>query len=228
MHIVRGTAARLKTDIGRDKRVSRLVAKKPVPQAIIDKLGHTRTMLTLEPMRTTDLNLLAAWLETPEVGRWWLAGSTIENEINELRQCILGAMPTTALLVVERDKPIGWCEWYLCEDYPEHAREVGAEPGDAGIDYAIGDPTRRGTGVGTRLIATLVSRIRQRHPRAGMIADPEASNAASRRVLEKNGFLLLDERPLASEPTTAPMAIYRLPPDLAAGPYLSGHRRSSP
>jgi RimJ/RimL family protein N-acetyltransferase len=49
-----------------------------------------------------------------------------------------------------------------------------------------------------------------------VIADPEASNTASRRVLEKNGFRLLDERSLASEPTAAPMAIYRLAPDATA------------
>jgi RimJ/RimL family protein N-acetyltransferase len=185
-------------------------------------------MRTLEPMRTTDLDLVTAWLGTPEVGRWWLAGSTIDKEIDELHRCILGVEPTTVLLVVERTKPIGWCEWYLCEDYPEHAREVGAEPGDVGIDYAIGDPTRRRAGVGTVLISTLVTRIRQRHPHAGVIADPEASNTASRRVLEKNGFRLLDERPLASEPTTAPMAIYRLPPDVAAECSPSSPRRSLP
>lgn len=171
-------------------------------------------MLTLEPMRTTDLDLVTAWLNAPEVGRWYLVGSTIAKEIDELHRCIVDIEPTTVLLVLERGKPIGWCQWYLCRDYPDHAREVGAEPDDTGIDYAIGDPARHGEGVGTALIATLVTHIRQRHPRAGVIADPEASNTASRRVLEKNGFRLLDERSLTSEPTAAPMAIYRLPPDL--------------
>jgi RimJ/RimL family protein N-acetyltransferase len=178
--------------------------------------GHTGKMLTLEPMRATDLDLVTAWLDAPEVARWYVVGSTIAEEIDELHRCIVGVEPTTVLLVVERTKPIGWCQWYLCRDYPEHAREVGADPDDAGIDYAIGDPTRRRQGVGTELIAALVTHIRQRHPRAGVIADPEASNTASRRVLEKNGFRLLDERPLASEPTAAPMAIYRLAPDATA------------
>lgn len=174
-------------------------------------------MLTLQPMRTTDLDLVTGWLGAPEVGRWYLVGSTIDKEIDELHRCILGVEPTTVLLVIERAKPIGWCQWYLCGDYPEHAREVNAVPGDVGIDYAIGDPTRRRAGVGTQLITTLVTHIRRCHPGAGVIADPEASNIASRRVLEKNGFRLLDERPVASELTTAPMAIYRLPPDVAAG-----------
>jgi RimJ/RimL family protein N-acetyltransferase len=169
-------------------------------------------MLTLQPMATKDLDLVTVWLGAPDVGRWYLVGSTIAEEIEELRRCILGVEPTSVLLVIERGAPIGWCQWYLCSHYPEHAREVGAEPDDAGIDFVIGDPTRRRQGVGTELIATLVAHVRQRHPQAGVIADPECSNTASRRVLEKNGFRLLDERPLASEPTTAPMAIYRLAP----------------
>jgi aminoglycoside 6'-N-acetyltransferase len=180
-------------------------------------LGHTRKMLTLQPMLTTDLDLVSGWLRTPEVARWYLVGSTIDNELNDLHRAIVGVEPTKVLLVVERAKPIGWCQWYLCGDYPEHAREVNAKPGDVGIDYAIGDPTRRRAGVGTELIATLITRIRRCHPHAGVIADPETSNIASRRVLEKNGFRLLDERPVASEPTAAPMAIYRLPPGVAAG-----------
>jgi aminoglycoside 6'-N-acetyltransferase len=175
-------------------------------------------MLTLQPMRAADLDLVTAWLGAPEVGRWYLVGSTIAEEIEELRRYIRGIESTEVLLVVECGKPIGWCQWYLCKDYPEHAREVGAKPDDAGIDYAIGDPTRRGEGAGTALVARLVAHIRQRHPRAGVIADPEAVNMASRRVLEKNGFRLLGERPLASEPTAAPMAIYRLEPGLAPCP----------
>jgi aminoglycoside 6'-N-acetyltransferase len=79
-----------------------------------------------------------------------------------------------------------------------------------GIDYAIGDRGRRGGGFGTELIAELVAEVRRNHPAAAIFADPEAANRASRRVLEKNGFRLLAERPLASEPTDAVMAIYRL------------------
>jgi hypothetical protein len=62
-------------------------------------------MLTLEPMRATDLDLVTAWLDAPEVARWYLVGSTIAEEIDELHRCIVGVEPTTVLLVVERTKP---------------------------------------------------------------------------------------------------------------------------
>jgi RimJ/RimL family protein N-acetyltransferase len=88
---------------------------------------------------------------------------------------------------------------------------MGARDGEIGIDYAIGDPARVGRGIGTTLIATLTTEVRRRHPGAGILAGPDAANMASRRVLEKNGFHLLAVRPVATEASNAPMAIYRLP-----------------
>ena len=183
------------------------------PPAVV----QTRAVLTLRRMKPADLQLVEAWLKDLDVARWFLAGSTIEEEIEDLRRCIAGDEPTEALIVSEQGDPIGWCQWYVCGDYPDHAAGIGAKGDDVGIDYAIGDPTRRGRGVGTALIVALVSYIGRRHPNAGIIADPEASNVASRRVLEKNGFQLLGERPVATEPTKAPMAIYRRRPEPSRG-----------
>lgn len=164
-------------------------------------------------MRAADLHLVRAWLGAPHAARWYLAGSTIEQEVEELRQCIAGDQPTHPLVVLERGRPIGWCQWYLCGDYPDHAAGVRADPGDVGIDYAVGDRTRTGGGVGAALIAALVTHVRRTHPTAGLIAGPEAANLASRRVLEKNGFQLLREGAVDSEPTDATIAVYRLAPD---------------
>jgi RimJ/RimL family protein N-acetyltransferase len=50
-----------------------------------------------------------------------------------------------------------------------------------------------------------------------MLVGPDAANTASRRVLEKNGFELLEIRPVATEPSDAPIAIYRLPAEPAKG-----------
>ena len=44
-----------------------------------------------------------------------------------------------------------------------------------------------------------------------ILTTPEAANTASRRVLEKNGFHLVAVRPVATEATDVPMAIYCLP-----------------
>lgn len=167
-------------------------------------------------MREADLDLIRVWLGEPHVARWYLSGSTLEGELDDLRRCVAGEEPTHALVVVENGRDVGWCQWYRCADYPQHAVAVGAEADDVGLDYAIGDPARVGRGLGTKLVAALAAHITRRHPRAGLIADPEAANFASRRVLEKNGFELQDVRVVASEQSNAPMAIYRLAPGTTA------------
>lgn len=171
----------------------------------------TIVTMDLRRLRIDDLRLVRRWLQEPGVARWFLVGSSLEEELEELRRCTLGEVPTEALLATWHGRPVGWCQWYLCRDYPDHAAGVGAAPDDAGIDYAIGASGDRGRGLGTALIAALVAYIRMRHPDAGVIADPEASNLASRAVLERNGFMLLDERQVPSEPMPNIMAIYRLP-----------------
>jgi aminoglycoside 6'-N-acetyltransferase len=165
-------------------------------------------------MTEADLPLVRRWLQQPHVARWWLADETAEEELAHWRQLLTGELDdgTHLLMVVERDRrvAVGWCEWYRWDDTPDEARELGALPGECGIDYAIGDPAAIGRGLGTELNAALVHEVRDHHPGCGIIVEPEAANAASRRVLERNGFDLVDVRPLAFEPHDRPMAIYRL------------------
>ena len=163
-------------------------------------------------MRPEDLALVAGWLSAPHVARWFLAGSSVEAELEDLRRSLAGDQGVHALVVADGGTPVGWCQWYLCGVDEQWAADIGAGPGDVGIDYALGDPGRVGVGLGTALVGTLVQLVRAEHPRGAVVADPDARNVASRRVLEKNGFALLEVRSLPSEPTDDPMAIYRLPP----------------
>jgi aminoglycoside 6'-N-acetyltransferase len=170
-------------------------------------------MLFLRPMSEEDLPAVEAWLRLPHVARWWTPDTTAEEEIARYRMRISrSARPATIMLMVSEDgESIGWCQWYRWADYPAEAAAMDARADEAGIDYAIGDPARVGRGVGSRLIGALVAEIRSHHPGAGILADPDASNIASRRVLEKSGFELVAVRPVATEPGDTPMAIYRLP-----------------
>jgi aminoglycoside 6'-N-acetyltransferase len=167
-------------------------------------------LLTLRPMGPDDLPLVTRWLSAPHVARWYVAGSSVEAEAEDLRRSVAGEQAVHALMVAEGEVLVGWCQWYLCGDDPAWAAEIGAGPADVGIDYAIGDPSRVGRGVGTTLIAELVRLVRAPHPRAAVMADPDERNVASRRVLEKNGFELAAVKVIPSEPTDDPMAVYRL------------------
>ena len=140
-------------------------------------------------MCVTDLELVEAWLRQPHLARWYLAGSTIEDEIEDLRASVAGGEPTYVFVVEADIRAVGWCQWYLCGDYPEHAAGVGASAGDVAIDYAIGEPTQVGLGLGTALVTEIVRDIRQSHPHAGILADPDADNLASRAFGNKGGCL---------------------------------------
>jgi aminoglycoside 6'-N-acetyltransferase len=168
-------------------------------------------VLTLRDMHTEDLGRVARWLAEPHVARWYLAGSSVEREVEDLRQSVAGTQPVHALVVLEDDGPVGWCQWYRCDEDPDWAADVGAGPGDIGIDFAVGEAASIGRGLGTRLVGALVGRVRADHPGVAFVSDPDARNLASRRVLEKNGFRLVKVGALASEPTDDPMAVYRLP-----------------
>jgi aminoglycoside 6'-N-acetyltransferase len=166
-------------------------------------------------MRSSDLALVEHWMSAPHVAQWYLAGSTLEREIGDVRDSLEGRQPVHALVAVHGESAIGWCQWYLCKVDAAWAADVGAGPGDVGIDYAIGEPALVGHGVGTRLVGDLVRLVQSQHPGCAVLADPDERNTASRRVLEKNGFELVAVRSLPSEPTDDPVAIYRL-----AGPGM--------
>jgi aminoglycoside 6'-N-acetyltransferase len=165
-------------------------------------------------MAETDLRRIGGWLTQPHVARWWTPETTPEEQLAKYRRRITGTSPTNMLTVLHDDRPIGWCQWYRWVDYPEPAAGVDADPTDVGIDYAIGDVHAIGRGLGTELIAALVTEVRRHEPGAAIRSTPEADNAASRCVLERNGFVLLAVRPIATEGHDRPMTIYRLaPPD---------------
>lgn len=168
--------------------------------------------LAVRPMRAEDLGPVGEWLAQPHVSRWYVAGSTLDDELDDLRQSVTGEQPVEVLIVLEGERPVGWCQWYSCADDPDWAADVGGRPHDVGIDYCIGEPDAVGRGLGTALVALLVAHVRDRHPSAALLADPEAANMASRRVLEKNGFELVAERILPSESAHDVLAVYRLDP----------------
>jgi hypothetical protein len=69
-------------------------------------------MLTLRPMRAAQLDLVRAWLADPDVAAWYLVGSSIDEEVEDLSKCITGDEPTEVLLVCKQGQPIGWCQWW--------------------------------------------------------------------------------------------------------------------
>jgi aminoglycoside 6'-N-acetyltransferase len=159
-----------------------------------------------------DLPLLAQWFAAAHVERWWHESSDPARVRAEYLPCIEGSEPSHALIAELPAGPFGYAQWYRWSDYPDHARSVGAEPDEAGFDYFIGSAGLCGQGIGTRLIAALVGLVRNCDATvAGFVVDPEVANAASRRVLEKNGFELVAVKQIPDPDghPIGPTAVYR-------------------
>lgn len=162
-------------------------------------------------MSEADLPLLAGWLARPHVARWWYEDAALPAVRQRYLPAIRGEEPTRLVIAELHGHPVGFAQWYAWDDEPE-APQYGALPGEVGIDYALGEPDVCGRGVGTALIAVLVDEVRAHRPAASILTSPEQANVASCRVLEKNGFHLIDVRRIDAEPGDGPAALYRLSP----------------
>lgn len=169
--------------------------------------------LEFRPLRRADLPLLGEWLAEPGVARWWpMADLSAEAIAEHYGPAIDGTDPTLLLLAVDDGGPFGFCQTYRHADEPDWDRTIGL-PGVAGIDYLIGGAARRGRGLGTRMIGALCELAFARYPDvAGIASVPQATNTASRKVLERNGFRLVDVRMVESDDPgdAGPGAIYLL------------------
>lgn len=116
---------------------------------------------------------------------------------------------------MEDGRPFGFCQSYRHADEPAWDRTIGL-PNVAGVDYLIGDAARCGQGLGTRMIGAFCDVVFGLYPEVDGIASvPQAANGASRKVLEHNGFRLVDVRMVESDDPgdAGPAAIYLLSRD---------------
>ena len=171
------------------------------------------TTIDFRPFTRADLPLLGTWLDAPHVARWWPREDTSAAAMNAYYgPAIDGTDPSRLFLILVDGAPVGFCETYLHADNPDWDRTV-ALPDVAGIDYLIGVPELCGKGLGTAVIGAFCELVFVLYPQVGGIASvPQAENAASRRVLEKNGFRLVDVRTVESDDPgdSGPAAIYLL------------------
>ena len=149
----------------------------------------TETCLTFRPL-TNEIELVDRWLRKEYIKKWlgsaedWL--TEIRNETGEFDYI-------HHFIVLLDDKPIGFCQYYVCEKtvkkYPwEH------EPaGTFGIDYFIGEETYLKKGFGNMLIKALVIHIMSHEQARRIIADPVPENQVSIAVLEKTALNWMKE-----------------------------------
>jgi len=156
--------------------------------------------ISFRPLARCDFPLLQEWLAAPHVAAWWNERNDLASVEAKYGQRVDGAEPTHVFVIEQERRPIGWIQWYLWADYPEHARQLGAEPASAGIDLAIGELNTTGLGLGPIIIREFLNRyVFTNSSVCAVVADPDESNLRSLHAFRKAGFNMVNTVSVASE-----------------------------
>ena len=154
-------------------------------------------------MTRADLPALAGWLRQPHVEAWfpWEHGDTdpVEAVAAEYGPGIDGTDHTEYFIVEENARPIGFVQRYPFSAEAQWTSILAdalatpvpsIDPNTAiGIDYAIGEVTAVGRGVGTAAISLFVADIFATYNEIDwIVVSMQQANRNSWRALERVGF----------------------------------------
>jgi aminoglycoside 6'-N-acetyltransferase len=134
------------------------------------------------PFTDAELPLVAGWLKTPEVIRWW---GEPEHELTVLAQD-LDETSMRQWIVEYRGRPFAYVQAHPAGAWPQaHLKHLCADA--QMIDAFIGEPDMLGQGHGSGFLRELAQMlIDERSPAVAI--DPNAKNERARRAYERAGF----------------------------------------
>lgn len=148
-------------------------------------------MIQLRKMDLTDLTVFIKWLSAPHIAKWYHDPLDWINEVEEQD----GEFCWIHHFIVEhKGKPIGFCQYYACEDSDELWEGYTALGGSYSIDYMIGESDCLSMGFGKRIVADLTSRIALHPDAKRIVVQPEPENKASCGLLLSCGFVFDAEK----------------------------------
>ncbi|MBV9762682.1 MAG: GNAT family N-acetyltransferase [Acidobacteriaceae bacterium] len=168
--------------------------------------------ICFRPLQRSDFLLLQQWLHAPHVAVWWNERANLASIEAKYGPRVDGVEPTHVFLIERGGAPIGWIQWYLWSDYPEHGRQLGADASSAGIDLAIGELRMTGLGLGPVIIGEFLKQFVFVNPiiRA-IITDPEETNLRSLRAFKKAGFKAMKTIRLVGEASNRQILYFDCP-----------------
>lgn len=166
-------------------------------------------MIAFRPLRREDFGLLARWLAEPAVAYWWNHEWTPEALERDFGAEIDGADAGELSVASVDGAPFGLIQRYTFAGEPAYIEELApilpVPAGAISIDYFIGEPDRRGQGLGAAMIAAYVEEAWMRYQDAHHVLVPvSAGNVASRRALERAGFVAVAEGELEPDQPAEP------------------------
>jgi aminoglycoside 6'-N-acetyltransferase len=149
-------------------------------------------LISFRPLHRSDLPRLQQWLSAPHVDAWWHQPLDLIRLEQKYGPRIDGTEPVHVFIIEHEAAPIGWIQWYRWSDYPEHAAQLDAGPGAAGLDLAIGEVSSISKGLGPKAIRQFVLGVIAADPGiTSVVTDPEERNGRSWRAFAKAGFVPL-------------------------------------
>lgn len=147
--------------------------------------------ISFRRLKTTDLSILHKWLNEPHVHEWY--DKDKENTLEAITQRygpkIKEEKPTDCYVVSYKDKPIGYIQTYMVNDWPEFGDYVGYDDQTASIDLFIGEPSFMNQGLGSLMLKKFLKDILFANPDiTTCIIGPEPANKRGIRAYEKVGF----------------------------------------
>ena len=156
--------------------------------------------ISFRPLDRSDFPLLLEWLSAPHVDAWWHERLDLTSIEAKYGPRVDGVEPTHVFVMEYGVRPVGFIQWYLWSDYPQHAAQINAELTSAGIDLAIGEIAMTGVGLGPLAIGEFIEKIIFADASvSAVVTDPEEGNLRSLRAFTKAGFTLADTVQLAGE-----------------------------
>lgn len=150
----------------------------------------TTWQVSLRPAASGDLRDLVRWRQHEHVQKWWAGeGPATEERIRaQYLPEIMGESATRLWIIEANGRSVGFLQDYLLRDYPDYA-VLTPDPGAIGVDYAIGEASWVGRGVGPTALWRWLEATRVTRPDVSTaFAAPDHRNTASLRMLEKVGF----------------------------------------
>lgn len=137
-----------------------------------------------------DIELISAWFKKEHISKWY--GDTREW-LKRIRERNSGYQWAKHLIVMDGDKPVGYCQYSDCFLSDDSEAWDAVSSGDTfTIEYMIGDETYLGKGYGKAIVELLTEHLRDKVGARRVIAMPDSENHASNTILRTNGYIFDD------------------------------------
>ena len=148
------------------------------------------------PMLETDVPLLHEWIQRPHVAEWWGgrgASAHLEDTKRKYLPRLRDSSSVKCHLAILHGEPIGFIQSYVALGCGDGWWQDETDPGVRGIDQFLGDGSKLGQGLGTRMVTAFVRKLFEDPSATRVQTDPNPVNGRAIRCYEKAGFRIVGE-----------------------------------